>query len=61
LSTLKYLGVNVESATPTFFAVDVPPTTPAQAVYDVLELGLEYGIWDFDEGYAAPSPDDHKP
>ncbi|MDB5070059.1 MAG: hypothetical protein JWM87_1170 [Candidatus Eremiobacteraeota bacterium] len=51
LKTLKHLRVIIEAGSERFFAIDVPPGVPVQAVYDVLELGVEYGIWDFEEGH----------
>lgn len=51
LAALKHLRVSIEAGWEHFFAIDVPIGVPVQAVYEVLELGVEYDIWDFEEGH----------
>jgi hypothetical protein len=43
------LGCRIERADSRLFAVDVPPQANIYAAYDVLLLGQEEGIWDFEE------------
>jgi hypothetical protein len=57
LTTLSELGCSFEAGSPHFVAVDVPPSSNTAAVYDVLELGFELGVWDFDEGHFEPRSD----
>lgn len=52
METLREFGCDVEIASPRFIAIDVPPPVNLHAVYDVLKLGDEARIWDFEEGHA---------
>jgi hypothetical protein len=51
IDALRQLGCAVERNTASFFAVDVPPTSNVGAVYEILTVGGQYEIWDFDVGY----------
>jgi hypothetical protein len=47
---LEELGCSYEQATTNLFAVDVPPQTDINKVYEILQLGEKYNIWEFEEG-----------
>lgn len=50
LSKLRDLGATTEIANARLFAIDVSPSVVCGAIYDVLALGAEEGIWDFEVG-----------
>jgi hypothetical protein len=47
------LGCGYEHLTPRFLALDVPPDVDVFKVYDLLENGLEQGVWTFEEGHCG--------
>lgn len=55
---LAALGCTYESSNigeSFLYAVDVPPCSPIEAVYQILESGEVEGVWQFEEGhYCAP-------
>lgn len=59
---LETLGCTFEHASGRLLAVDVPPSTDADAVYSVLERGESDGIWEFEEGHCGHplAPDDER-
>lgn len=50
-------GCTYERATARLAAVDVPPSADLRKVYEVLERGVEDGLWDFEEGNVRPDFD----
>jgi hypothetical protein len=46
-------GCAYEQLTPRFLAVDVPPEVEVFTVYDLLERGLDDGLWTFEEGHCG--------
>jgi hypothetical protein len=45
---LADLGTSTEGAGPNFFALDVPPNVSAHAVFDLLMIGADVGLWEFE-------------
>jgi hypothetical protein len=45
---LADLGTSAEGAGPNFFALDVPPNVSAHAVFDLLMIGADVGLWEFE-------------
>ncbi len=50
---LEALKCTYERATDFLLAVDVPPKTDIYEAYEILEQGLEAGVWDFEEGHCG--------
>jgi hypothetical protein len=50
---LVTLGCGYEELTARFIAIDVPERTDIFRVYDLLERGLDDGIWTFEEGHCG--------
>ncbi len=61
LTTLWDFGCTAEHDDDGTLALDVPPGVPVAAVYDLLQLGEDEGIWVFEEGYAYREGDDPSP
>jgi hypothetical protein len=50
-SRLREMGCAIESATDTWFAVDVPPGADIAAIREVMALTQATGVWGFEEGH----------
>ena len=50
---LEALECTYERARDYLVAVDVPPATDIYEAYEILEQGLEAGVWDFEEGHCG--------
>lgn len=50
---LERHGCTVERASEHLLAVDVPSHAMLPEVYELLQLGEEHGVWEFEEGHAA--------
>lgn len=48
MKAIRELGGATEDDGPHFFAIDVPPESSAHAMFDVLTVGLDAGVWDFE-------------
>lgn len=53
ISELSGAGCMLEAATPTFVAIDVPPSVSRRAIEDQLQRSASAGLLDFDSGYLA--------
>lgn len=53
LRALMTAGCGFEALTPRFIAIDVPPHVDVFRAYDMLEEGLESGLWTFEEGHCG--------
>ena len=50
---LQRLGCSYEEGPGRLLAVDVPPEADIQAVYELLELGEQEQLWEFEEGHCG--------
>ena len=47
---LENIGCSYENANSKLFAIDVPPKTDIDKVYELLETGEKENFWEFEEG-----------
>lgn len=47
------LGCGYEQLSVRYRAIDVPPEVDVYAVYDLLQQGLDQGLWTFEEGHCG--------
>ena len=50
---LQEAGCTYERATEHLYAIDVPPEADVYRTYDILEMGVKEGVWDFEEGHCG--------
>jgi hypothetical protein len=58
LRAIVTLGCGYEHLTPRFVAIDVPPAVDVFTVYELLDRGLDDGLWTFEEGHCGHPVDE---